>query len=65
MMKILRAKIILKFHHTEEKNVGLDIKHSPTLNRKNEAITGVEEIYCEPVDNIVVNDHIDLGEEHF
>ena len=28
-------------------------------------MAGVEEIYCEPPDNLVVNDHMDLGEEHF
>ena len=28
-------------------------------------MTGVEEIYCEPADNLVVNDHMDLSEELF
>ena len=65
MMKILRAKIALNFHRTKETNFGLDNEYSQTLNRKNEAMTGIEEIYCEPVENLVVNDHMDLGEEYF
>ena len=65
MMKILRARIALKFQSTEETNFGLDNVYSSTLNRKNEAMAGVEEIYCEPVENLNVNDHMDLGEEHF
>ena len=32
---------------------------------KNEAMAGVDEIDCEPNDNLVVNDHMDLGEEYF
>ena len=28
-------------------------------------MAGVEEINCEPSDNLVVNDNMDLGEEHF
>ena len=51
MMEILRAKIALDFHRTEGTNVGLDNEYSPTLNRKNEAMARVEEIYCEPVEN--------------
>ena len=35
MMNILRAKIALDFHHTEERNFGLEHEHSPTINRKN------------------------------
>ena len=65
MMKILRTKITLKFHCTEESNFGLDNEYSPTLNRKNEAMTGVEEMFCEPIENLIVNDHMDLGEEYF
>ena len=64
MMKIIRAKIALNFHSIEETNFGLDNEYSPTFNRKNEAMAGVEEIYCEPPDNLHVNDHIDLGEEY-
>ena len=33
MMKILRTKIALKFHSTDESNFGLDNEYSPTLNR--------------------------------
>ena len=51
MMKILRTKIALDFHRTEETNVGLDNKYSPTLYRKNEVMARVEEIYCEPVES--------------
>ena len=58
-------KIALDFHHTKETNFSLDNEYSHTLNRKNEAMAGVEDIYCEPVENLNVNDHIDLGEEHF
>ena len=65
MMHILRSKIALDFHHTEERNFGLEHEHSPTINRKNEIMAGVDEIDCEPINNLVQNDHMDLGEEHF
>lgn len=39
-------------------NVGLDNECSLTPNRKNEAMASVEEIYYEPTDILVVNDHI-------
>ena len=65
MIRILRAKIALKFHSTEESNFGIDNEYSPTLNRNNEAMTGFEEIFCEPFENLIVNDHMDLGEENF
>ena len=65
MMTIIRAKIDLKFHSTEESNFGLDNEYSPTLNRKNEAMARVEEIFWEPIENLFVNDHMDLGEENF
>ena len=65
MMKILRATIALNFNRTEETNVGLDDEYSPTLNRKNEAMMGSEEIYCEPVENLNVNDRVDLGKDIF
>ena len=58
MMKILRAKIALNFHRTEKTNFCLDNEYSPTLNRKNKAMVGVEEIYREPVENLNVNDLI-------
>ena len=61
MMKILRAKIALDFYRTEETNFCLDNEYSPTLNRKNKAMVGVEKIHCESVENLVVNDHMDLG----
>ena len=65
MMHILRAKIALDFHQTEERNFGLEHEYSPTLNRKNEAMAGVDEIDCEPTDNLAVNDHMYLGETRF
>ena len=64
-MQIFRVKIVLDFHRTEETTFGLGNEYSHTLNRKNEAMARVEDIYCEPVENLNVNDHIDLGEEHF
>ena len=65
MMHILRSKIALDFRHTEERNCGLEHEHSPTITRKNEIMAGVDEIDCEPINNLVQNDHMDLGEEHF
>ena len=65
MMHILRAKIALDFHCTEEKIFGLDNEYFPTLNRKNEAMAGVEEIDCEPTNSLVLYDHMDLVETHF
>ena len=44
---------------------GLVDEYVPTLNRNNDDMAGVEEIVCEPTDNLVVNDNIDLGKEHF
>ena len=65
MMKIFRAKIALDFHCTEETNFGLDNEYSPPLNCKNGFMANVEEIYCEPAEHLVVNDHMDLDKEHF
>ena len=65
MMHMLRTKIALNFHQTEERNFELEHEYSSTLNRKNEAMAGVDEIDCEPTDNLAENDHMDLGEEHF
>ena len=48
MMKIHRAKIALCFYHTVETNIGIIHEYSPTLNRKNEAMVGVDEMDCEP-----------------
>ena len=50
---------------TVQKNNCLENDYSPTLNRKNEDMAGVEEIYYEPSDNLVVTDHMNLGQEHF
>ena len=49
----------------EEKNVGLVHAYFPTLNRKNEAMAGVDESDCEPNDNLVVKDNMALAEECF
>ena len=65
MMHILRSKIALDLHHTEERNFGLEHEYSPTINHKNETMTGVDGIDCEPTDNLAQNDHMDLGEEYF
>ena len=51
MMHILRAKIALDLHQTQERNFELEHEYSPTLNRKNEAMAGVDEIDCKPTDN--------------
>ena len=53
-MQIFRVKIALDFHRTEETNFGLIHKYTPTLNRKNEGITGIEKIDCEPTGDLVV-----------
>ena len=65
MMKILHAMIALDFHRTEEKKIGLDHEYYPTFNCKNKATAGVEEIYYESFEILIVNDHMGLGEEHF
>ena len=64
MMQILRTKIDLHFHRTEETDFCLVHEYLSTLNRKNEAMGGTDKIDCEPTDNVVVNDHMRLGEEH-
>ena len=65
MMHILRSKIALDFHQTEERNFGLEHEYCPTINRIDETMTGVDEIDCERTDNLAQNDYMDLGEEHF
>ena len=65
MIKILRAKIDLDFYRIEETNFAFDSEYSPTLNRKNEAMAGVEEICCEHIENLNMNDHMTLSEEYF
>ena len=65
MMHILRAKIALKFQKTEKRNFELEHEQSSNINHKNENMAGVDEIDCDPTDNLAQNDHINLGEEHF
>ena len=65
MMHILCAKTTLDFQQTEERNIGHENEYSPTLNRKNETMTGVHEIDCDPNDNLAQKSHIDLGEDYF
>ena len=65
MMHILRAKIALNFQQTEKINYGLENKYSPNFNHKNETMAEVDEIDCEPTDNLAQNNHMNLGEEHF
>ena len=62
MMHILHAKIALDFQQTEERNFGLEHEYSPTLNRKNETMAGVDEVDYESNDNLAQNDHMDVGE---
>ena len=50
---------------TVQKNNCLENDYSPTVNRKNEDMAGVEEIYYEPSDNLVVTDYMNLGQEYF
>ena len=65
MMHILRAKIALDFQQTGERYFGLEHEYSPTLNRKNETMTGIDERDCKPINNLAQNNHMDLGETHF
>ena len=65
MMHILRAKIALDFQQTGERYFGLEHEYSPTLNRKNETMTGIDERDCKPINNLAQNNHMDLGEEYF
>ena len=65
MMNILSAKIAMQFHCKEETMFGLVDEYVPTLNRNNDDMAGVEEIVCEPTDNLDVKEYMDLGEEHF
>ena len=62
MMHILRAKIALDFQQTGERYFGLEHEYSPTLNHKNETMTGIDERDCKPINNLA---QMDLGEEHF
>ena len=50
--------IYLKFHRIEETYFGRVHKYSPTLNRKNHGMTGVDVIDCTPTDNLVVDRHM-------
>lgn len=65
MMKSFCAKIALNFHRTEEPIFWQVYEYYSTLNRKNEVIASVEKIDYKITNNLVVNDHIDLDEEHF
>ena len=54
IIQILRTKIALNSHRTEETNFGLVYEYSPTLNRKNDAMASVDEIDCEHNNNLFV-----------
>ena len=50
MIHITRAKFTLDLQQIEERNVSFEHEYYPALNRKNEAMVGVDEIDCEPTD---------------
>ena len=62
-MDLLRVKIAMRYENTEETNFGIVNDHTPTENRNNEVMAGVEESVREPIDNINIEQCMDLGEE--
>ena len=54
IIQILRTKITLNSHRTEETNFELVYEYSPTFNRKNDAMASVDEIDCEHTNNLLV-----------
>ena len=48
--------------HCPKHSFSIDNEYFPNLNRKNEAMPRVEKLDCERTDNLVVNDHTNLGE---
>ena len=62
-MDLLRVKIAMRYVNTEETNFGIVNDHTPTVNRNNETIAGVEESVHEPIDDINIEEYMDLGEE--
>ena len=64
MMHILCSKTTLDFQQREEINTGHEHEYSPTLNRKNETMTGVDEIDCDTNENLAQKNHIDVGEDY-
>ena len=63
LMDLLRVKIAMRYSKTEERNFGIVNDHTPTENRNNEVMAGVEESVREPIDNINIEQCMDLGEE--
>ena len=43
LMDLLRVKIAMRYVNTEETNFGIVNDHTPTVNRNNELMAGVEE----------------------
>ena len=57
LMDLLRVKIAMRYVNTKETNFGIVNDHTPTVNRNNEVMTGVEVSIREPIDNI----NIEIG----
>ena len=63
LMDLLRVKIAMRYVNTEETNFWIVNDHTPTVNRNNEVMAGVEEYVREPIDDINIEECMDLGEE--
>ena len=57
LIDLLCVKIATRYVNIEEMNLGIVNDHTPTVNRNNEVMTGVEEYVREPIDNI----NIEIG----
>ena len=63
LMDLLRVKIAMRYVNTEATNFGIVNDHTPTVNRNNEVMAGVEESVREAIDSINIEECMDLGEE--
>ena len=63
LIKILRTKIAMNYNCIIETNFGILHDYSPTINRNNDVMTGVEETVCECNNIFDVKEHMGLGEE--
>ena len=52
LINFLRLKIAMRYVNTEETNFEIVNDHTPTVNRNNEVMAGVEESVREPINNI-------------
>ena len=59
LMDLLRVQIAMRYINTEETNFGIVNDHTPTVNRNNEAMAGVEESVREPIDNVNIEECMD------